>query len=100
MMFDWKGQTNYVPILLKYAPQKDMFLISLVKTLPANVGYVRDTAWDDPLEEGMATNSSVPAWRIPWTEKPDGLQSMGLQRVGHDWATSLSLYTNLKRGFS
>ena len=38
------------------------------------------------LEEGMATHSSTLAWRIPWTEEPDGLQSMGLQRVGHDWS--------------
>ena len=42
---------------------------------------------DDPLEEGMATHSSLLAWRIPWTEEPGGLQSMGLQRVGHDLAT-------------
>ena len=42
---------------------------------------------EDPLEEGMATHSSV-AWRIPGTEEPGGLQSMGLQRVGHDWATN------------
>ena len=39
--------------------------------------------WEDPLEKGMATHSSVLAWRIPWTEEPGGLQSMGLQRVGH-----------------
>ena len=39
---------------------------------------------EDPLEKGKATPSSVLAWRIPWTEKPGGLQSMGLQRVGHD----------------
>ena len=39
---------------------------------------------EDPLEEGMATHSSSLAWRIPWTEKLDGLQSMGLQRVGQD----------------
>ena len=39
------------------------------------------------LEEGMATHSSVLAWRIPWTEEPGGLQSIGLQRVGHDWST-------------
>ena len=39
---------------------------------------------EDPLEEGMATHSSILAWRIPWTEEPGGLQSMGLQRVGHD----------------
>ena len=42
---------------------------------------------EDALEEGMATHSSILAWRIPWTEEPDGLQSMGSQRVGHDRAT-------------
>ena len=41
--------------------------------------------WEDPLEEGMATHSSNPSLRIPWTEKPSGLQSMGSQRVRHDW---------------
>ena len=40
--------------------------------------------WEDPLAKGMATHSSVLAWRIPWTEQPSGLQSMGLQGVGHD----------------
>ena len=44
--------------------------------------------WEDPLEEGMATHSSILAWRIPWTEEPGGLQSMELQRVGHDWANT------------
>ena len=39
---------------------------------------------EDPLEEGMETHSSILAWRIPWTEEPDGLQSMGLQKVGHN----------------
>ena len=42
---------------------------------------VRSLGWEDPLEEGMATHSSVIAWRIPWTEEPGGLQSMGSQRV-------------------
>ena len=46
---------------------------------------------EDPLEKEMATHSSILAWRIPWTEEPGGLQSMGSQRVGHNWATSLSL---------
>ena len=46
--------------------------------------WVRSLGWEDPLEEGMATHSSILAWRIPWTEEPGGLQSMGLQRVGHD----------------
>ena len=41
---------------------------------------------EDPLEKEMATHSSILAWRIPWTEEPDGLQSMGLQRVKHDLA--------------
>ena len=42
---------------------------------------------EDPLEKGMATHSSILAWRIPWTEEPGGLQSRELQRVGHDWVT-------------
>ena len=41
---------------------------------------------EDPLEEGMATRSSIPAWSIPWTEEPGGLQSIGLQRVRQDWS--------------
>ena len=41
---------------------------------------------EDPMEEEMETHSSILAWEIPWTEAPGGLQSMGLQRVGHDWA--------------
>ena len=40
--------------------------------------------WEDPLEKEMAAHSSILAWRIPWTEEPGGLQSMGLQRVKHD----------------
>ena len=40
--------------------------------------------WENPLEKGMATQSSILAWEIPWTEEPRGLQSMGSQRVGHD----------------
>ena len=49
---------------------------------------VRSLGQKDPLEKGMATNSSIFAWRIPWTEEPGGLQSMGSQRVGHDWVTN------------
>ena len=49
---------------------------------------------EDPLEKEMATHSSILAWRIPWTEEPGRLQSMGSQRVGHDWATSLSFTFN------
>ena len=60
----------------------------MVKNVPANAGDIRDTGLilgqDDPLEKGMATHSSILAWRIPCTEEPGGLQSMGSQIVGHD----------------
>ena len=62
---------------------------SVVKNPPANAGDVRDVGSipgsENPLKEGMATHSSTLAWRIPWTEELGGLQSMGLQRAGHDW---------------
>ena len=75
--------------------------------------WVRSLGWEDPLEKGkatynssilawripwtilekaMASHSSTLAWKIPWTEKPGKLQSMGSRRVGRDWATSLSLF--------
>ena len=46
--------------------------------------WVRLLGWEDPLEEGRATPSSTLAWRIPWTEEPGGLRSMGSQRIAHD----------------
>ena len=58
------------------------------KDQPANAGDARETGcslgWEDPLEEEMATRSCILAWKIPWTEEPGGLQSLGSQRVGHD----------------
>ena len=50
---------------------------------------VQSLGWEDPLEKEMATHSSILAWKILWMEEPSRLQSMGLQRVGHDWVTSL-----------
>ena len=50
--------------------------------------WIQSLDWEDPLEKEMATHSSILAWRIPWTEKPGGLQSMGSQRVGHDKMTN------------
>ena len=56
-----------------------------VKNLPAmQETQVRSLGWEDPLEKGTATHSSILAWRIPWTEEPGGLQSIGSQGVGHD----------------
>ena len=60
----------------------------MVKNPPAmQKTWVRSLGHEDPLEEDTATHSSILAWRIPWTEKPGRLQSVGSQRVGHDWAT-------------
>ena len=57
----------------------------MVKRLPAmRETQVRSLGWQDPLEKEMATHSSTLAWKIPWTEEPGRLQSMGSQRVGHD----------------
>ena len=57
----------------------------MVKTLPAmRETWVQSLSWEDPLKERMATQSSTLAWRIPWTEEPGGLQSMGSHRGGHD----------------
>ena len=63
-----------------------------VKCLPAiQKTWVQSLGWEDPQEKEMATHSSTLAGKIPWTEKPDRLQSMESQRVRHDWVTSLSL---------
>ena len=60
----------------------------VINNPPANAGDIRDAdsvpGSGDPLEEGTAADSSILAWRIPWTEEPGGLQSIGSQKVGHD----------------
>ena len=75
-------------------PGKPASLVAqMVKRLPAMwETQVRSLSWDNPLEKEMATRSSILTWKIPWTEKPGRLQSMGSQRVGHDWVTSLSFF--------
>ena len=56
-----------------------------VKNLPAmQETQVQFLGWEDPLDKEIATHSSILAWKVPWMEKPGGLQSMGSQRVGHD----------------
>ena len=67
------------------ALQETSLVAQMVKNLPAvQETWVRSLGQDNPLEKGMATHSSILAWRIPWTEEPDGLQSMESRRVGHD----------------
>ena len=69
--------------------QRASLVTQLVGNLPAmQEPQVRPLGQEDPLEKGVATHSSILAWRIPQTEEPGGLQSMGSQRVGHDWATN------------
>ena len=61
----------------------------MVKNLPAMLeAWVQSLGQENPLEKEMATHSSILAWKIPWMEEPGGLQSMGSQRVGNNWATS------------
>ena len=65
----------------------------MVENLPVmQETWVRSPSWEDPLEKGIATHSSILAWRIPWTEEPSGLQSMELQRVGHDRSTNTTTF--------
>ena len=68
--------------------QMGPLVAQMVKNPPAmQETWVCSLGWEDPLEEGMGTHSSILAWRIPWTEDPGRLQSKRLQRVGHDWVT-------------
>ena len=61
----------------------------MVKNLPATQkARVQSLGQEDPVEKGMAIHSSTLAWRIQWTEEPGGLQSVGSQSVGHDWASN------------
>ena len=68
----------------------------MLKNLPAiQETQGRSLCWEDPLEKGMVTHSSILAWRIPRTEEPGALQSMGLQRDGQDWATNIFTFGTL-----
>ena len=74
---------------------------SVIKNPPAVQDMrVQSLGGEDPLEEGMATHSSIPAWRIPGTEEPDGLQSTELQRVGHGVATKQQQYATSQSRFT
>ena len=78
---------NYNTIDSRNSIDMTASLVAQTVTPAALETWVRSLGWEDPLEEGMAINSSILVWEIPWTEEPGGLQSMGSQRVGHDWAT-------------
>ena len=81
-----------LPLTQKYALPWASLVAQSVKNLPAvQERWVRSLGWEDPLEKEMATCSSILTWKISWTEEPGGLQSMGSQRVGHDWASNTYL---------
>ena len=68
-----------------YKSMQKSLVAQMVKRLPAvRETRVQSLGWEDPLEKEMATHSSNVAWKIPWTEEPGGLQTMGSQRVGHN----------------
>ena len=67
----------------------DFLVAQMVKhPLAMQETWIWSLGWEDNLEKEMATHSSIPAWRIPWTEEPGGLKSIGSQKLGHDWATN------------
>ena len=66
----------------------------MIKNLPViQETQVWSLGWEDAMEKGMATCSSILSWRLPWTEEPGGLQSVGSQRIGHDWVSISALLT-------
>ena len=98
---DWATELHWVESVL------GPFQVALVvkkqkqkqKNLPANAGDVGLTLGSkNPLEEGMATHSSILACRIPWTGEPGGLQPVGLQRVGHNWNDLAPTHNSLLKG--
>ena len=79
-----KPSPGHASYIIKH-PTIPSLVAQTVKRLPAvRETQVRSLGWEDPLEKEMATHSSTLAWKIPWTEEPGRLQSMGLQRVRHD----------------
>ena len=88
---NWEiGIEKYTLLYIKWASPGG----SAVKNLPAmQETWVLSLGWEDPLEEGMTTHSSILAGEIAWIEESGGLQSMKLWRVGHDWAHRMHIYS-------
>ena len=84
----------YICICIIWVSLAAQLVKSLLAMQETQVWY---PGWEDALEKGMATRSSIPAWRTPWTEEPGGLESMGSQRVGHDYMTNTHTHFYKKR---
>ena len=90
---------NMLMLLVHWAGERTSLVAQKVKHLPTmRETWVWSLGQEDPLEKKMATHSSTLAWKIPWIEEPGRLQSIGPQRVGHDWATSLLPVPNPTHG--
>ena len=86
-------QQSFISVCLLHSPSETG------KNLPAVLEcWTRSLAWEDPLEEGMATHCSIPAWRTPQTEEPGKLQSIGSQRVRQDWSNLAHMHKHSHHG--
>ena len=84
-VFNHPNINCFSPLFLEWASP----VTEMVKNPPVmQETGIWSLGWKDPLEKRLATHSSIFAWRIPWTEEPGRLESMGLQKVGHNWATN------------
>ena len=96
-------KASQVSVFCGTEPVRELVLVSqvtlVVKNPPASAGDIKDPGSipgsGKPLVEDMATYSIILAWRIPWTEEPGGLQSMGSHRVGHDWSDLAHMHDGL-----
>ena len=83
------GIPSFFWFIYRYPQFLYSLVVQTVKSLPAmRETQVQSLGQEDPLEKEMATHSSILSWRIPWTEEPGGLESMGSQKVRHDWVTN------------
>jgi len=87
---------SHICMYMHIYTQGTSLVTQTVKNLPAmqetQETWVQSLVWEDPLEKEMGAHASILAWKIPWTEEPCRPQSMGSQRVRHDWATDSILY--------
>ena len=96
----WRLNWSFLPqnsLSLYYS--RASLVAQMVKHLPATQAtQLQCLGWEEPLGKGMATHSSILTWRIPWTEEHEGLESMGLQRVGYNWAANTFTFILLSQG--
>ena len=94
LAFAWTTSESLYHLSYSYKLMNSL-VTQMVKNMPAVwETWVWSLGQEDSLKKGMATHSSILAWRIPWTEEPGGPLSMGSQRVGYDWVTTVSLSMN------